>query len=340
MRIVLIRLSALGDIVHTWPLAVALRAARPDAHLTWVVEERLRPLVDGHPAVDCVLTADTRGWRRRPFDAATRAGIAMLRTRLHELGPDLALDPQGVVKSALVTRWTGAAERIGLARPWRRERLAGLAYTATLPGSRDQRHVVASNLELVRAVGATPPSPLPAPDGRWLLARCAGRPSPVAALPPYLALLPGAGRADKLLPVEDLAEVARRAAGAGLVVQILWGPGEVERAAAVAALVGGRAVVAPPTDLAGLVQVLAGARAVVGGDTGPVHLAASLGVPVLAAFTTTDWRRNGPLGPAVEVVSGAAAGGGRPSGSARAARPGRVPPAELAAALDRLLGGR
>jgi len=339
MRTVLVRLSALGDIVHTWPLAVALRTARPDAHLTWVVEERFRPLVDGHPAVDSVLTVDTRGWRRSPWSGPTRARIAMLRTRLHELDPDLALDPQGVVKSALVTWWTGAAQRIGLARPWRRERLAGLAYTATLPGSSDRRHVVASNLELVRAVGATPPLELPHPDGRWLLERIADRPSPVTGQPPYVALLPGAGRADKLLPVEGLAEAARRAVAAGYAVHVLWGPGEDERASEVVAVAGEGTVLAPPTDLAGLVQVLAGARAVVGGDTGPVHLAASFGVPVLAVFTTTDWRRNGPLGPRVEVVSGTRDGDDRPSGSARAARPGRVTPAQLADGIDRLLGG-
>ncbi|PWB74900.1 MAG: lipopolysaccharide heptosyltransferase I [Holophagae bacterium] len=340
MRIVLVRLSALGDIVHTWPLALALRSARPDAHLSWVVEEHFRPLVDGHPAVDSVVTVDTRRWRRRPWSAPTRARIAMLRTRFHELDPDLALDPQGVVKSALVTWWTGAAQRIGLARPWRRERLAGLAYTATLPGSRDQRHVVASNLELVRAVGAAPPAELPRPDARWLLDRIADRPSPVAGQPPYVALLPGAGRADKLLPVEGLAAAARRAVAAGYAVLVVWGPGEDERASEVVALAGTGTALAPPTDLAGLVQVLAGARAVVGGDTGPVHLAASLGVPVLAAFTTTDWRRNGPLGPRVEIVSGARDGDDRPRRSARAERPGRVTPAQLADGIDRLLGER
>lgn len=338
MRVVLVRLSALGDIVHTWPLAEALRSARADAHLSWVVEERFRLLVDGHPAVDSVLTVDTRRWRRSPWSGRNRAEIAMLRSRFRELAPDLALDPQGVVKSALVCRWTGAPQRIGLAMPWRRERLAGLAYTATLPGSRDHRHVVASNLELLRAIGAAPPAALARPDGRWLLERIGEGPSPVSGRPPSVALLPGAGRADKLLPVEGLAAVARWAAASGNTVSVVWGPGEHERARELVARAGEGTHLAPPTDLAGLVRALAGARAVVGGDTGPVHLAASLGVPVLAVFTTTDWRRNGPLGPRVEVVSGVRESDGRPRGSARAARPGPVTPEQMVAGIERLLG--
>lgn len=337
VRIALVRLSALGDIVHTWPLAVAIRAARPDAHLTWIVEEPLATMVDGHPAVDSVVTVDTRSWRRAPLGSRTRARVAVLRSRFQELQPDLVIDAQGVVKSALVTWWAGAPRRVGLARPWRREILAGLAYNEAIPGSLDHRHVVASNVELVRAVGAIPPTEIPMPDGRWLLDTLADRPPPVASDPPYVALLPGTGRSDKLLPLDGLAAVARRAAETGDQVQVLWGPGERDRAQQVVDQAGGCALLAPPTDIGGLAQVLAGARAVVGGDTGPLHLGASLGVPVLAVFTTTDWRRNGPLGPRVEIVSGADDAEGGPTGSSRAARPGAVSAAEMVAGLDRLL---
>jgi heptosyltransferase-1 len=159
----------------------------------------------------------------------------------------------------------------------------------------------------------------------------------VDADPPYIALLPGAGRPDKLLPADGLAAVARRSAAAGLQVLVLWGPDERDRAVAIVDRAAGDARLAPPTDLAGLVQVLAGASAAVGGDTGPIHLAASLGVPVLAVFTTTDWRRNGPLGTLVEVVAGAGDGDGGPTGSSRAARPGPVTPEQMISGLDRLL---
>ncbi len=80
MRIVLVRLSALGDIVHTWPLAQALRDADSTHHVTWVVEEPFLPLIDGHPAVDATIAVATRRWRRHPFDARTRAQIRILAT--------------------------------------------------------------------------------------------------------------------------------------------------------------------------------------------------------------------------------------------------------------------
>ncbi len=156
MRAVLVRLSAVGDIVHTWPLAASLRTARPDLHLTWVVEEPLRPLVEGHPAVDQVVTTATRRWRRRPLSSPTRQEVRALRARFSDLAPHVTLDPQGVLKSAFVTRWTGAEHRVGLARPWRREWIAGFAYTSLLPGS-DDPHVIATNVEMVRAVGGVPP---------------------------------------------------------------------------------------------------------------------------------------------------------------------------------------
>ncbi len=337
MRIVLVRLSALGDIVHTWPLAEELRRAQPKMHLTWVVEEPLRPLVEGHPAVDAVLTVATGQWRRQPLSADTRSRLSILRSRFHELQPDLAIDPQGVLKSALVTRLTGAHERVGLARPWRREILSGLAYTSTVDGSMDDRHIVATNLELVRAAGGTPPDPIPSPNGDWLRQRLATRPPIVDPEPGYVALLPGAGRTEKVVPVSNLGSLARWIVDSGLRAAVLWGPGEEDRARAVVKAAGPGIELAPPTDLQDLVVTLGHARAVVGGDTGPVHLAASLAVPTMAVFTTTDWRRNGPLGPHVAVVSGATLGDARPTGSSRAAQPGTVSADRIIDGLRRLL---
>lgn len=335
MRLVLVRLSALGDVVHTWPLAVAVRAARPDLHLTWVVEEPLRPLVEGHPAVDAVIGISSRRWRRHPFAATTRSEVAVLRSRLQELAPDLVVDVQGTLKSALVVRASRAPRRVGLARPWRREAVAGMAYTETVAGCRDRRHVVATNLELVRALGLEPPPETPAPDGRWLVAR--QPPEETAAVGRRAVLLPGAGAADKVLSVATLAEVAQRLAAHGLGVTVAWGPGEQERAAAVAAAAGDVATVAPPTDIPALARLLAGAALVVGADTGPVHLAASLGTPTVAVFLATDWRRNGPLGERVRVVAAAEPSNRGPTGSARA-RQVRMPAgAEIAEAAAALL---
>jgi lipopolysaccharide heptosyltransferase I len=338
MRIVLVRLSALGDIVHTWPLAEAIRAARPDAHLTWVVEAPFAPLVDGHPAVDAVLTTATRRWRKRPFAASTGAEIGSLKSRFHELAPDLAIDAQGTFKSAAVTHWTGAPRRVGLARPWRRELIAGIVLNETIDGSSASPHVVATNLELVRAVGGSPPGGSVAPDGRWLLERV-----PAAhVLPwafPFAVLLPGAGQADKILSPVVLAETADHLVRRGLTAVVAWGPGERKRAEEVLSHAGDGVVLAPETDLLELAGLLAAANMVVGGDTGPVHLAAALGVPTLAVFLTTDPDRNGLLGPRVGVVSGAAAGRG-PGGSATTGHARDVPAVEIRAAVDDLLASQ
>ena len=337
MRLALIRLSALGDIIHTWPLAQSLRDNRPDLHLTWVVEEPFRPLVEGHPAVDSVITVATKRWRKAPFAPRTRAETDAVKTRLREMTPDLALDPQGTFKSAWITRWTGAGKRIGLARPWRRELLPGLVYTRVLPGSREEPHVVATNSMLVRAIDAHPGPETPAPDGRWLLERSNERCPEVQRTTPYAVLLPGAGHPSKVLGTDVLGDLARRLATRDLEVVVAWGPGEQERAEAVVMASEGSAVVAPPTSLEQLTVLLGGASVVVGADTGPVHLAASIETPTLGIFLTTDWRRNGPLGPRTATLSGAVLPKDVRKGSA-GVNPGPMPSAEaIEMSVSRLL---
>ncbi len=328
MRIVLVRLSALGDIVHTWPLACALAAAEPSLHVSWIVEESLKFLVEGHPAVDAIFTTRTGRWRRRPLTATTHSDIATLKTKLRELQPDVAIDPQGTVKSALVVRWSQAEKRVGLARPWRRERLAGFAYTTTVPGAPGRAHVVATNLAMVRAIGADPPD-LTAPDGSWLLGHVVDRAPTGEWAAEHAVVLPGAGGVHKVLPESTLAEVARGLVADGLDVIVAWGPGEEKRAASIARSSGSGVHLAPPTDLRELAALLGRAALVIGGDTGPVHLAASFGTPTLAVFQASDWRRNGPLGARTAVVSGAAATSTAPSGTARTSRQREVDAAEI-----------
>ena len=334
VRIVLVRLSALGDIVHTWPLACELASLDSRPHLSWVVEEPLKSLVEGHPAVDAVFTTQTRRWRREPLAPSTRAEAGSLKTRLRELQADYAVDPQGTTKSAMIVRWTGAERKIGLARPWRREWLAGLAYDLTVPGAPGQSHVVATNLAMVRALDASPAAIAP-PDGTWLLEKVADRAPTGEWSTPYAVLLPGTGGAHKALDEATVASVARGLVGEGLAVVVAWGPGEQERASAVVASAGSGVFLAPATDIEELAGLLGGAVLVIGGDTGPVHLAASFGTPTLAVFLASDPRRNGPLGPRTAVVSGAEDAPSGPTGSART-RPGRrVDTAEiLGTALD------
>jgi heptosyltransferase-1 len=321
-------LSALGDIVHTWPLACAIAASKTRPHLSWVVEEPLKTLVEGHPAVDATFTTRTGRWRRRPWAASTRSEVAGFKTRLRELQPDLVIDPQGTTKSAMIDRWSGAERRVGLARPWRRERLAGLAYTDTVRGAPGQAHIVATNLAMVAAVGAKIPELSP-PDGSWLLDRVGDRAPTGDWSTPYAVVLPGAGGAHKVHTESTLTAVARGLAANGLEVVVAWGPGEESRAAAVVEAAGNGVYMAPPTDLEELAGLLGGAALVLGGDTGPVHLAASFGSPTLAVFLASNWRRNGPLGDHTAVVSGAADAPTLPSGTARTRPQREVGAAEI-----------
>jgi lipopolysaccharide heptosyltransferase I len=338
-RIVLVRLSAVGDIVHTWPLATALRDALPRAQLTWVVEEPLRLLVEGHPCLDGIVVVNTRRWRRAPFSSATRTHVTAVRRRLRDLDADLAIDAQGLLKSAIVTHWIGAPRRVGLRRPWRRELLAGFAYNETVPGSVSSSHVVATNLELVRAVGTEPPAEPPPPDGRWLARRALERPVRGPWSSPYAVLLVGAGRQGKVLPVSTQSTVAADLARQGLGVVLAWGPGELDAASALARATGGSAVVAPPTDLLQLAGLLAEAALVIGSDTGPLHLAASLGTPTVGVFLTTSPLRNGPIGPRVAAVSAVVELPPR-TGSARARPVRAVTACEVLTAARRVLAGQ
>lgn len=296
MRVVLTRLSAFGDIVHTWPLAAALAAAGHE--VGWVVEEPLRALVEGHPAVARAFAVATRRWRRRPLAPSTLAAVFECRRSLRGWGAAVALDPQGLVKSAAWADLARIPRRIGLDRSVRRERLAGAFYTETVRPDPAPEHVVDVNLALLGPLGL-PRQEGATPDGGFLLRDRAPR---AAARP--VVLVAGVGQPRKAWPAERWSELAARLAGAGLPVVIAWGPGEERLARAIVDGAGRGSVAAPPTSIDDLAELLAGAAAVVGGDTGPVHLAASLGVPTVGVFVATDPRRTGPRGVRARAVAG------------------------------------
>lgn len=300
MKLLIVRLSALGDAIHTLPLAE--NAARSGAEVGWVIEPALAGLLEGNPHVARVLLADTRGWRRRPLLAETRRGVASLRAACRAFAPDLVLDVQGLFKSAVIARLAGAPVA-GFAFGARREPLsAALCRVRVTPGP-GARHVVDRNLALLSAAGIR--TAVRAPDARYLLA--APRPEAeafVAALPArYAVLHPGAARADKTWGEERFARLAAALAERGVVPVVSWGPGDEARAEGLTGLAAG-ARRAPRLDLPGLARLCARARLFVGGDTGPLHLADAVGTPTLALFGPTDPERNGPYRDRRGVVAG------------------------------------
>lgn len=300
MRLLLVRLSAMGDVLHTLPALEALRRAAPDAELTWVVEPLAAPLLEGHPALDRLVVVDRPTLQGGPRRLGALRDVARALGALRALRPDAALDLQGLLRSAVVARASGARRVLGPA--WAREGAARL-YTDALDAPRPaeahavERYVAAVRLALgalgrAAAAEPTPPARLALPGrGAVDVAGDGAR---------RVVLLPGAGKPANRPPPGLLARVADLLAERrpDLALALVGGRGDVPRARAVLS----RCARARPLDLTGrhglrdTARVLAGAAVVVGGDTGPLHLARALGRPVVGLFHAADPARTGPGG--------------------------------------------
>lgn len=291
MRLLVVRLSALGDAIHALPLAASAAAA--GARVGWVVERAFAGVLEGNPACERILLADTKAWRSRPLAPSSWGAIVRLRRELSGFGADVVLDPQGNWKSAVAARAAGG-NVVGFSASARREPASALLCRVRVTPGPEARHAVEENLALLAAAGIPPEVRLP--DASYLLSRATPEADAfVERLPkPYAVFHPGAGRADKAWGEERFAALAsalRKLRGLAPVVS--WGPGDEERAARLAALVPD-AVRAPLLDVPGLARLAAGARLFAAGDTGPLHLADALGTRTLALFGPTDPDRNGP----------------------------------------------
>jgi heptosyltransferase-1 len=293
MRILLIRTSALGDVVHALPVLGALRRGLPRARIAWIVEAPFSPLLAGHPDLDLAIPVRLREWRRRPLRAGR--GVAQFLRQLADFDADVVLDLMGNHKAGLLAALTLCDRRIGPARRFRREP-SSAAWISEGVEPRGE-HVVDRQLSLLAPLGV-PPAPADF-GGDQLL-----REAPAAALEALarepdrrLLVHPGAAWGNKRYPAEWWGEVAARLrASTGLDTWVSAGSGEEELAERVAAASAGaaRAIAAP--SLPFLAALLRGARLVLGGDTGPLHLAHALGTPVLCLMGPTDPARHGPYG--------------------------------------------
>jgi len=295
MRTLLVRLSSIGDVIHTLPALAALREA---GHVTgWLVEPAGAGLLRGNPALDHLFVAPPRrAWR-------PGAALATLRS-IRAAGFDAALDLAGLWKSAAWARLSGARRVVGFAGAWRREPASRLLLGETAaPPDAVGPHVVDKNLALLRTLGieavGTRRFPLPP-----LAAAAAGVEEWLASLTegPIALLNPGGGWAGKLWPPEAFGALARRLRARGLVPLVSWGPGEEALAQRVVSAAAGDAVTTPATTLLELAALARRAAVVVACDTGPLHLACALGTPVVAVFGPTDPRRNGPFDPRDVIV--------------------------------------
>lgn len=291
-RLLLVRTSALGDVVHCLPVLSALRRAHPAARIAWVVEEAMAPVLTGHPDLDAVIPVRLRPWRRAPLARVTREELLTALGALRDFAPDAAIDLMGNHKGALLASLSGAPRVIGLARRHRREPSSALWINqpVELPADGKPLHAVDRALALLAPLGV-PAAPVDFGGGKLF------RGAPSAEPGPYAVIHPGAGWGNKIYPPARWGEVARRLwERAGLPTRVPVAPGEEGLADAVVEASGGAARLEPGSGLEGLAGLLRGARLVLAGDTGPLHLAHALGAPVLAVHGPTDPRRHGPYG--------------------------------------------
>jgi heptosyltransferase-1 len=299
MRLLIVRLSALGDVVHTLP--VAENAAAAGHEVAWLVERPYVPLLQGNPALHGVVAADTRRWRSAPFAADTRAALATLTSALDSFGAEAVLDVQGLWKSALLAQLS-PGRVTGFGAGCRRESASALLCHHRVTPPPSARHVVEKNLALLESLGV--PVRRRAPDARYLLTS----PDPeveafLTSVPrPFALFHPGAGRPDKAWGEEKFAALAQRLAQSrGVTPVISWGPGDEVRVERLQRRLPD-AHAAPRLSIPSLARLAALASLVVAGDTGPLHLADAVGAPVVSLFGPTDPARNGPYTQPASVV--------------------------------------
>lgn len=303
-RLLIVRLSAMGDVIHTLPAAQALRQAFPYTIIGWLIEERWAELLCApgtprrgprsaqRPLADWVHTVNLTGWRKSLTAVSTLQEVAKVWNDVRSVHYDVAVDLQGAIRSAVLARWSGARTVYGAADS--RESPASLLYTRRVIAR--GVHVVEQNLSIAEAVAqqklTTPQVQFPRDleVEERMQQRLAEE-----GIETFAILNPGAGWGAKRWPAERYGFVAQALAKDGVRAVLNYGPGE-ENLAREAEAASDGAAKPMKCSITELIALTRRARLFIGGDTGPMHLAAALQVPVVAIFGPTDPARNGPYG--------------------------------------------
>ncbi len=294
MRILIVKLGSIGDIIHTLPAVAAIRTAMPRAEISWVVEVRSAEILRDNPILDRLIEVDTKALRRGLMSGETlRAPRQQLR-RLRASAFDLAIDFQGLLKSASIARLSGARRVFGFPREFLREPASRFFLSKTIPIPH-KTHVIRKNLALAK--GALD---IPVPD------RGEDFVFPVATSPAHQAeaesrsndrfaiLNPGGGWPTKLWSVERFGRLADELwTHYGLRSLVTYGPGEQRQAETVVEAARSGQAKSVSLSLKGFYELAKRAELYVGGDTGPTHIAVAAGAPIVGLFGPTEWWRNG-----------------------------------------------
>jgi heptosyltransferase I len=299
MRILIVKLGSIGDIVHTLPALAAIRKAMPHAEISWVVERRAAEILRDNPLLDRLIEVDTKALRRGLMSGETlRAPRQQLR-RLRASAFDLALDFQGLLKSASIARLSGAHRVFGFSRNSLREPASRILLTKAISIQKNE-HVIRKNLTLVGgALGIPVPQhfedfhfPIATSSAHEAEARTAAQVNGNE----YAILNPGGGWPTKLWSAERFGRLADELwSHHGLHSLVTYGPDEEDLAKTVLESSRSGKARAVKLSLKGFYELAKHAQVYVGGDTGPTHLAIAAGAPLVGLFGPTEWWRNGSL---------------------------------------------
>lgn len=292
-NILIVKLSAIGDVIHALPVAQALKTCFPQAKVSWVVEKAAYDLLTNNPYIDELILFEKQKFKSiGGFIFESPAFIQFLRSKKY----DLALDLQGLLKSGLIAYLSGASKRL----VYENAREGSHLLSERVVGSHAKGHVVERYLDVVRALGCSIEQPVFSIVHTQAEIDLTGKIASQAGFQlnsRFAVLILGANWPNKIWPYQHYAHLCNRLWEEGIIPILTGSQGERKLAEQIIAL-----TEIPPVDLTGktslkqLAYVLKKASVVVGGDTGPMHLAAAVGSPVIALMGPTDIERNGPYG--------------------------------------------
>lgn len=308
MRVLIVKTSALGDIVHALPVLAFLHQVAPGIEVDWVVEERFRAILDDNPLVSTIFSVDTRKWRKGLWSPATWQEMAAVRRLLLERSYQIVFDIQGNLKSGIITRLSGCNRRYGFDANAVREAFNLRCTTNKVPLRRQDYHVTDRSLRVVSVPFGKEYS------GLALTTDIVTSAEDDAAASLLLATLAdglvflfhhGTTWKTKLWSEAGWIELGRALLERFPDATILfsWG-GEAERKTAerIAAGIDGQTRLLPALSLKGFAALLKKVDLMFGGDTGPIHIAAAVGTPTVSFYRATDGKRNGPRGEQHRIV--------------------------------------
>jgi heptosyltransferase-1 len=298
-NILIVKLSAIGDVIHALPVAQALKKCYPKSRITWIVEKPAYDLLTNNPDIDEIVIFDKPKFKS--FSGFVSHAPDLI-SRLRKEKFDVALDLQGLFKSSMLSFLSGAKTRL----VYENTREGSHLLSKRIVGAYSKGHVVDRCLDVVRSLGCQVEKPVFSivitPEEKELTRRIAGQAGLNIEMP-YVVLALGANWPNKIWPFEHFAELSNQLYDANRIPVMIGGPGDKVLAEQISLI-----TKIPPIDLTGkttlkqLAYIIQRAQAFVGGDTGPMHLSAAAGTPTLALMGPTDPTRNGPYGQGHEVI--------------------------------------